>query len=86
MAEYSISYTKSAAKSFKNIHKQDLLRIKQAIEKLALDPYPPGYIKIVGGEGELRIRVGNYRVIYEVNDGQLIVLVLSVGHRREIYR
>ncbi|PQZ87023.1 hypothetical protein CQ018_18435 [Arthrobacter sp. MYb227] len=48
-------------------------------------PHPIGSIQLAGGEGERRIRVGNYRVVYEVIDDQLIILVLRVGHHREIY-
>ena len=57
-----------------------------AIEELAIDPRPPGCIQLKGGSGEYRVRVGDYRIIYEVQDGELIVLVLRLGHRREVYR
>lgn len=57
-----------------------------AIGKLAEEPRPPGCIQLKGGNGELRMRVGDYRVIYVLNDGELVVLVLRVGHRREVYR
>lgn len=86
MPTYSVSYSRSAAKSFRSFHPQVQRRLKVAIENLASDPYPPGSIKIVGGEGERRVRVGDYRIIYDVDDGHLVVLVLSLGHRREIYR
>ncbi|MDY5403456.1 MAG: type II toxin-antitoxin system RelE/ParE family toxin [Trueperella sp.] len=86
MPEYSVSYSRSAAKSFRSFHPQVQRRLKEAIEALASDPYPSGSIKILGGEGERRIRVGDYRIIYDVDDGRLLILVLSVGHRREVYR
>lgn len=57
-----------------------------AIGKLAEEPRPPGCIQLKGGNGELRMRVGDYRVIYVLNDGELVVLVLRVGQRREVYR
>ncbi|WP_272879183.1 type II toxin-antitoxin system RelE family toxin [Rothia nasimurium] len=56
------------------------------IQELASNPYPPGTKKIIGGDGELRLRVGNYRVIYAVEEGRLIILVLTIGHRREVYK
>ena len=60
-------------------------RIQAAIELLADEPRPPAAKKLVGGDGEWRVRTGDYRVVYEINDGVLLVLVLAVGHRREIY-
>lgn len=86
MPKYLVSYSRSAATSFRSFHPQVQRRLKEAIESLASDPFPLGSIKIVGGDGERRIRVGDYRVVYEVDDGRLIVLVLAVGHRREVYR
>ena len=83
---YRISYVASAAKALRKLDRQTARRILQAIEKLADDPRPPGCITLQGGDGELRIRVGEYRVVYDIEDDELIVLVLRVGHRREIYR
>lgn len=50
------------------------------------EPRPPGAKKLIGGGGEWRVRTGDYRIIYDIDDGVLVVLVLAVGHRREIYR
>lgn len=61
-------------------------RLVDAIGQLALDPRPPGCLQMKGGDGELRIRVGDYRVVYDVRDDELVILVLRLGHRREIYR
>jgi mRNA interferase RelE/StbE len=61
-------------------------RILKAIDKLAQDPRPSGCKQLKGGAGELRIRVGDFRVVYDVNDAEVVILVLRVGHRREIYR
>ena len=55
------------------------------IRALSENPRPPGSKKLTG-RGELRVRIGNYRVIYEINDYQLTVLVINVGHRKEVYR
>jgi mRNA interferase RelE/StbE len=60
-------------------------RIQAAIDLLAQEPRPPKAIQLVGGSGEWRVRTGDYRIIYEIHDDHLIVLVLRLGHRREIY-
>ncbi|MEK7411986.1 MAG: type II toxin-antitoxin system RelE/ParE family toxin [Planctomycetota bacterium] len=57
-----------------------------AIDALAHNPRPPGAKKLVGGAGEWCIRVGDYRIVYEVHGGRLVVLVVRVAHRREVYR
>lgn len=83
---YSVSYTPSAAKTLKKMDRTAALQIIGAIEKLRSDPRPAGHIQLKGGSGELRVRTGDYRVIYEVNEGELVILVLKVGYRREVYR
>ncbi len=60
-------------------------RVRDAIAGLAEDPRPPGYLKLTGRDG-LRIRIGNYRVVFEIDDKEKVVTVLHVGHRRDIYR
>lgn len=83
---YRISYVASAAKALRKLDRQIARRILVAIERLADDPRPPGCVAIKGGGGELRVKVGDYRVVYDIEDGELIVLVLRIGHRREVYR
>lgn len=83
---YSISYSSSAAKALRKLDRATARRLLQAIERLAGEPRPPGCVQLKGGDGELRIRVGDYRIVYDVEDEQLVVLVLRVGHRREVYR
>ncbi|MDK8769019.1 type II toxin-antitoxin system RelE/ParE family toxin [Corynebacterium freneyi] len=83
---YAISYVPSAAKAIRKLDKSVARRLLGAIDGLATDPRPPGFIQLAGGRGEFRIRVGDYRVVYDVQDGELIILVLRVGHRREVYR
>ena len=60
-------------------------RIQAAIELLAEQPRPSGATKLVGGEGEWRVRTGDYRIAYEIHDSMLVVLVVAVGRRRDIY-
>lgn len=62
------------------------LRLEKAIDALAVTPRPSGCTKLAGAAGRYRIRVGDYRIIYEVRDRVLLVLVLDAGHRRDIYR
>lgn len=61
-------------------------RIAEAIDALANDPRRPGTRKLAGSESLYRLRVGDYRVVYEIEDERLIVVVVKVGHRREVYR
>ncbi|MGO2540766.1 type II toxin-antitoxin system RelE family toxin [Specibacter sp. AOP5-B1-6] len=84
--QYSISYVPSAAKVIRKLDKPTARRLLDAIGALAIDPRPSGCIQLKGGDGELRIRVGDYRIVYDVQDDELVVLVLRVGHRREVYR
>lgn len=83
---YAISYVPSAAKVIRKLDRPTARRLLDAIGALASDPRPSGCIQLKGGDGELRIRVGDYRVVYDVQDDELVVLVLRVGHRREVYR
>jgi mRNA interferase RelE/StbE len=83
---YPVEVSTSAAKSLAKIEKKARLRIVGVIELLAIDPRPPGVRMLRGGEqGRWRARVGDYRIVYTVGDDRLIVLVLRVAHRREVY-
>jgi mRNA interferase RelE/StbE len=62
------------------------LRLSRKIDSLSLDPRPPGVKKLKGEEGIYRIRDGDFRIIYKLEDQRLLILVLSVGNRREVYR
>jgi len=82
---YKISILRKAQKQLAKIPAGDYKKIKQAILGLAQDPRPSGAEKLKGRQG-WRIRQGNYRVIYEIQDEQLIIIVLDVGNRKDIYR
>jgi len=82
---YSVDILRSAQKQLGGINQQDQSRIISAIQALADDPRPQGCRKL-SGRPAWRIRIGSYRVIYEIHDNQLLVLIVAVGHRREIYR
>jgi mRNA interferase RelE/StbE len=83
---YSIEFSPSAAKSFAKLDKPLRLRISGAIELLAVDPRPPAAKMLRGDEqGWWRVRVGDYRIVYTITDGRLSILVLRIGHRRDVY-
>lgn len=85
MARYKIVIRKSVSKDIRGIPKKDLQRILNAIETLADDPRPTGSKKLSGQE-RYRLRQGNYRILYEIEDDKLIVCVVKIGDRRDVYR
>jgi len=82
---YTVTIAPAAERQLHKFDPQVRRRIHAAIELLSTNPRPPKATQLVGGAGEWRVRTGEYRIIYEIRDDQLIVLVLRVGHRREIY-
>jgi len=82
---YSVDILRSAQKQLKKVNRQEQSRIISAIESLADNPRPEGCRKL-SGRPAWRIRIGAYRVIYEVNDTELCILVVTIGHRRDVYR
>lgn len=82
---YQIQILRRAQKALSRLPTQDYERVRDAIASLANNPRPPGCKKLTGREG-WRIRIGSYRVLYEIEDKVLIVTVIDVGHRRSIYR
>lgn len=85
MARYEVRFRRSVAKDLDAIPKRDVQRIVAAISSLADDPHPPQSKKLSGSE-KYRLRCGTYRVLYEIQDDVLVVCVVKVGHRREVYR
>ena len=81
---YSISLKKRAIKALQNIDEPYYSNIKEAIYNLADNPRPYGYIKLKGRQG-YRIRVADYRIIYDIFDKILEIDVVEIGHRKEIY-
>jgi mRNA interferase RelE/StbE len=82
---YEIRLSPAAARQLRKFDSVSRRRIQAVLELLAEDPRPPAATRLVGGAGEWRVRTGDYRVIYEIHDGQLLVLVLRMGHRRDVY-
>ena len=85
MARYSLLLTRSAAKELESVPAKDRQRIVSKISALADNPRPAGSEKL-SGDDKYRIRQGDYRILYEIVDAKLIVTVVRVGNRREVYR
>lgn len=81
---YRIELRPAAVRALKQIDHQDRDRIRGAIALLGEDPRPPG-AKVLRGRSGLRVRVGDYRIIYTVDDTVLVVAVITLGHRRDVY-
>jgi mRNA interferase RelE/StbE len=85
MAEYEIYFKESVEKDFHTIPKKDLRKIIRRIEALSEDPRPPGHEKLTGQE-RYRVRQGLYRIIYSVQDKDLTIWIVKIGHRKDVYR
>jgi len=84
---YTVSIKPKAEKHLAGLRDAGLYRrLRQAIDDLSETPRPLGCLKMQGGEEFYRIRVGDYRIIYEIRDAALVVLVVRIGNRREVYR
>ena len=85
MEKYRVVFRKSVAQDLRPIPNRDLRKILATIESLSEEPQPSGSEKL-SGQDRYRIRQGNYRIIYEINDREVIVVVVKVGHRKDVYR
>ena len=85
MGRYKIVFRKSVAKDLRRIPNQDVRRILATVDSLSEEPRPSGIEKLSGQE-KYRARQGNYRIIYEIKDDEVVVVVVKVGHRRDVYR
>jgi mRNA interferase RelE/StbE len=81
---YRVEVAPAALRQIRKLDPAAKRRVQAAIELLSRQPRPHGATRLVGGEGEWRVRTGDYRVIYEIQDTVLLVLVVAVGHRRDI--
>jgi mRNA interferase RelE/StbE len=85
MTKFRLSFKASVAKDLRQIPKHDVQSILQRIERLADDPRPNGSEKLSGQE-RYRVRQGTYRIVYEIREQELVVMVVKIGHRRDVYR
>jgi mRNA interferase RelE/StbE len=83
---YQIEFSRQADRQFRDLPSQIQQRLRSKIDSLATTPRPHGSEKLSGDDRLYRIRVGDYRIVYAVQDNRLLVLVVKVGHRREVYR
>jgi len=85
VASYRLLIKPSAAKELEELRRKDRARIVQRISQLATDPRPPGCEKL-SGHDQFRVRPGDFRVVYSIDDAEPSVLVVKIGHRRDVYR
>lgn len=86
MSRYRVEIARRALKALVALPRGEQQRVRAAIDLLADNPRPPGCTKLVGEDDTYRVRVGVYRIVYEVLDDRLLVHVVRVGHRRDVYR
>jgi mRNA interferase RelE/StbE len=82
---YTVRIAPAAVRQLRKLDPAGRRRVQAAIDLLAGDPRPPAARPLVGGAGEWRVRTGDFRIIYGIHDGELIILVVKVGHRRDVY-
>jgi mRNA interferase RelE/StbE len=82
---YELRFRPAALRQLRKLDSQIARRIKSTTETLRSEPRPPGVKALTGQRGWLRIRVGDYRIVYEVRDSELVVLVIQIGHRSQVY-
>ena len=83
---YTVRFASTATRDFRRLPVQIQDRVRFAIRRLAVNPRPPGVRKLSGNAADYRIRVGQYRVLYDINDAEILVYIVRIGHRREVYR
>jgi len=86
MASYSIEFTATAEKQIRRIAAGDRVRVLRAIQQLSHDPRPRGCRKLQGYDDVFRVRAGTFRVIYSIEARRLLIIILKVGHRKDVYR
>jgi len=86
MAGYRIEVSATAEKQIRKLSRPDQIRVLRTIQGLAADPHPRGCRKLRGYEDVFRVRVGVYRVLYSVEGRRLVIIVLKVGQRKDVYR
>lgn len=86
MDSYKIEWKNSAYKELQKLPRPMIVKVVAAVSDLANDPFPHGVKKLVGSEYSYRIRIGDYRVVYEVFENRLIIEIVRVRHRKDVYR
>lgn len=86
MVSYSIEWKSSAKKELRRLPKKAINNIITAVGKLPNNPHPAGGRKIIGTEHTYRQRIGDYRIVYSIESNRLVIEVVRVGHRKDVYR
>ena len=86
MARYEIEISRTAEKQLRKLPRADQVRVVRTMQALADDPFPRGARKLSGYDDVFRVRTGRYRILYSVSERRLVIVVLKVGHRRDVYR
>ena len=86
MASYKVELARSAEKDLRKIDPAQLPFIYQSLESLGTNPRPTGVKKLAGATRTYRVRIGSYRIVYDVEDDRLIIFVVRIAHRKEAYR
>ena len=86
MDSYQVKFTKSAEKDLRRIDTLYLPKIMEVVESLSFEPHPHGSKKLAGSEFTYRVRVGSYRIIYEIEGGRLVILIVRIRHRKDVYK
>ena len=85
MANYTIEFTPAAARAFRKLSFETQNRLGKVLDRLSSNPLPNGVKKLSGEENLFRVRVGDYRIVYQMKSKELTVLIVRMGHRREVY-
>ena len=86
MASYQIEWKRSAQRELEKLPRPMIKKVVVAVEKLATEPRPRGVRKLVGSDYTYRLRIGNYRLVYDVLDKKLIIEIIRVRHRKDAYK
>lgn len=86
MASYKLLWKRSAEKELRKLPREAIARLVSLVESLAENPFPPGVRKLAGMEHTYRVRAGDYWLVYSVEERRLVIEVIRVGHRKEVYR
>ncbi len=86
MASYKIEWKNSAYKELQKLPRPLITKVIAAVQDLSNNPYPSGVKKLIGSEYSYRVRIGDYRIVYEVFENRLIIEIVRVRHRKDVYR
>jgi mRNA interferase RelE/StbE len=84
--KYAVEFRPVVLKSMKHFPKRDLVKIKKKIDELIIDLPEPAITKMKGNNPFHKVRSGDYRIIYEIHDNKLVILVVKIGHRKDVYK